>query len=120
MDELRGLADEIREAIRSAQRPSTAVWQYAVIVICLLAIAGGCAAYIDWRTSGMVTREEYNLALEEIERLRRDADALRETQTMQMADPKWFNKIEAQNKAIREWRANESNANHGSDSRRVR
>lgn len=119
INELRSLSERIDTLGKLIPKQSRK-WYWLVNAACFMAVGGGCAAYIDWKTSDMVSREEYNLALDEIKRLRRDSDALRETQTMQMADPKWFNKIEAQNKAIREWRANESSTTYGPDRSRVR
>lgn len=106
MDEIRGLADEVRKAIKESQRTSLAVWQYTVIIVSMLGLAGGCAIYVDWRLVDSVSKTEYNLALERIRKVEREAAAVREVQAIQMADPKWLKWVEARNKAIRELQKN--------------
>lgn len=60
-------------------------------------MGGGCVAYIDWKSE-----DKYKAVLAVMERQQIEIDALRETDTLMMADPKWLNLIEARNKAIRE------------------
>ncbi len=77
-------------------------WAVFGFTLGTVAVFGGCMAYVQ-----AVNAPLWAIIL----RQQKDIDALQEIQSMQMADPKWFNKIEAQNQAIREWKKNHVNAN---------
>ncbi|TXH58825.1 MAG: hypothetical protein E6Q97_01175 [Desulfurellales bacterium] len=102
MDEIRGLADEVRKAIKDSRRTSLAVWQYAVIVVCLMGIGGGCVAYIDYREDGhRIAREAWEAKQEE--KIDQAASNIRQVLAMLKDDPKNYDKLDDGFRAIMKW-----------------
>lgn len=101
MDELRGLADEIRTAIKDARRPSFAFWQYVVIIVGLAAVGGGCAAYIE-RSKAQFQAEILELRIE-VAKLKEERYTVARILSMMKEDPKNFKRNDAQIEAVKEY-----------------
>lgn len=95
MDDLRGAVEELRAIAKDIRKPSASFWQYAVIVVGLIGIGGGCVAYIDYRQREFETTTTTKIDMMTLN--------LRQIMEMWKDDPKNFDKTGKQIEEIRDW-----------------
>lgn len=95
MDDLRGAVEELRAIAKDLRKPSASFWQYAVIVVGLIGIGGGCVAYIDYRQREFETATTAKIDMMTLN--------LRQIMEMWKDDPKNFDKTGKQIEEIRDW-----------------